>query len=83
MAIDGYTKWRNIASQSISGDGKWDASILQLTDAIAAESKPVLHVINLKTNIALACLQHPGPFPLASNQFDNRYPFDLSFPTAG
>ena len=50
MAVDDYAKWRNISSQSISGDGKWVAYVVQLTNAIPAESKPVLHLLNLETN---------------------------------
>jgi dipeptidyl aminopeptidase/acylaminoacyl peptidase len=48
--IDDYTKWRSIAGQAISGDGKWVATTLQLTNTIPAEAKPVLHLLNLETN---------------------------------
>jgi len=51
LTVDDYVKWRNIASQSISGDGKWVAYVLQLTNAIPAESKPILHLLNLETNV--------------------------------
>ncbi len=50
LTVDDYTKWRSIAGQEISGDGKWVAYTLQLTNTIAAESKPVLHLLNLETN---------------------------------
>jgi dipeptidyl aminopeptidase/acylaminoacyl peptidase len=51
LTVDDYVKWRNIASQSISGDGKWVAYVLQLTNAVPAESKPILHLLNLETNV--------------------------------
>ncbi|MCX6576605.1 MAG: hypothetical protein NTV82_09465 [Candidatus Aminicenantes bacterium] len=51
LTVDDYAKWRSIASQSISGDGKWVAYVLQLTNAIPAESKPILHLLNLETNV--------------------------------
>jgi dipeptidyl aminopeptidase/acylaminoacyl peptidase len=50
LTVDDYAKWRSIAGPSISGDGKWVAYVLQLTNAIPAESKPVLHLLNLETN---------------------------------
>jgi dipeptidyl aminopeptidase/acylaminoacyl peptidase len=49
MTVDDYTKWRSIAGQAISGDGKWVAYTLQLTNTIPAEAKPVLHLLNLET----------------------------------
>ena len=49
ITIDDYTKWRSISSQAISGDGKWVAYVLQLTNTISAEAKPVLHLLNLET----------------------------------
>lgn len=51
LIVDDYAKWRSIASPSISADGKWVAYVLQLTNAIPAESKPVLHLLNLETNV--------------------------------
>ena len=50
MTVDDYAKWRGIANQAISTDGKWVAYVLQLTNAIPAESKPVLHIVNIETN---------------------------------
>jgi dipeptidyl aminopeptidase/acylaminoacyl peptidase len=51
MTVEDYVKWRNIASQAISPDGKWVAYVLQLTNTIEAEAKPVLHLVNLETNV--------------------------------
>jgi len=50
LTVDDYAKWRDIASRAISGDGKWVAYVLQLTNTIPAEAKPVLHLLNLETN---------------------------------
>ena len=50
MTIDDYTKWRSIAGQEISPDGKWVAYTLQFTNTVPAESKPVLHLLKLDTN---------------------------------
>jgi len=49
MTIDDYTKWRSIAGQQISPDGKWVAYTLQTTNVVQAESKPALHLLNLET----------------------------------
>jgi len=50
MTVDDYAKWRNIASQAISADGKWVVYVLELANAVPAESKPELHLLNLETN---------------------------------
>jgi hypothetical protein len=34
----------------MSGDAKWVAYTLQLTNTIPAEAKPVLHILNLETS---------------------------------
>jgi len=51
MTIDDYTKWRSIERQAISGDGKWVACTLQTTNVVAAEAKPVLHLLNLENGV--------------------------------
>jgi len=51
MTVDDYAKWSNIASPSISADGKWVVYVIQLTNAVPAEAKPVLHLLNLETNV--------------------------------
>ncbi len=51
MTVDDYAKWRDIASREISGDGGWVAYVLQLTNTIPAEAKPVLHLLNLETDV--------------------------------
>ena len=53
MTVDDYAKWRDIASREISGDGRWVAYVLQLTNTIPAEAKPVLHLLNLETNVEM------------------------------
>jgi dipeptidyl aminopeptidase/acylaminoacyl peptidase len=50
LSVDDYTKWRSISGQEISGDGKWVAYGLQLTNVPQTETKPVLHLLNLETD---------------------------------
>jgi dienelactone hydrolase len=50
MTVEDYTKWRSITGQEISGDGKWVAYSLALTNVAPTETKPVLHLRNLQTN---------------------------------
>ncbi|HEX5216881.1 MAG TPA: prolyl oligopeptidase family serine peptidase [Vicinamibacterales bacterium] len=50
LTVDDYTKWRSISGQEISGDGKWVAYTLQLTNVPTTDTKPVLHLLNLETN---------------------------------
>jgi dipeptidyl aminopeptidase/acylaminoacyl peptidase len=50
LTVDDYVKWRDIAGRAISGDGGWVAYVLQLTNTVPAEAKPVLHLLNLETN---------------------------------
>ncbi len=50
MTVDDYTKWRNITSQELSADGKWVAYGVAFANTTTAESKPVLHLLNLETN---------------------------------
>jgi dipeptidyl aminopeptidase/acylaminoacyl peptidase len=49
LTVDDYTRWRSINSPEISGDGNWVAYTLQLTNTVAAEARPVLHLVNLET----------------------------------
>jgi len=50
LTVDDYTKWRSISGQEISGDGKWVVYGLSFTNTLPADSKPVLHLLNLETN---------------------------------
>ncbi|HMA54833.1 MAG TPA: hypothetical protein VKT17_10240, partial [Acidobacteriota bacterium] len=50
MTVDDYSKWRTIAGQVLSADGKWLAYVLELTNVIPGETKPVMHIVNLGTN---------------------------------
>ncbi|HUL75556.1 MAG TPA: prolyl oligopeptidase family serine peptidase [Vicinamibacterales bacterium] len=50
LTVEDYTRWRSISGQEISGDGKWVTYGLAFTNTAPAESKPVLHVLNLETN---------------------------------
>ena len=49
LAIDDYTKWRSIDGEKLSGDGRWVAYVLRQMNTIPAESKPVLHLLQLET----------------------------------
>ena len=51
LSIDDYTKWRSITGQEISGDGLWVSYVLQLTNVPTTDTKPVLHILNLETNV--------------------------------
>ena len=50
MTVDDYSKWRAISGQVLSADGKWLAYVLELTNVLPGETKPVLHIVNLGTN---------------------------------
>jgi dipeptidyl aminopeptidase/acylaminoacyl peptidase len=50
LTVDDYPKWRNITSQELSADGKWVAYGVAFANTTTAESKPVLHILNLETN---------------------------------
>ena len=50
LTVDDYVKWRNIASQELSGDGNWAAYVLQLSNTVVTEAKPVQHLLNLATD---------------------------------
>jgi len=50
LSLEDYTKWRTITGQALSGDGKWVAYVLQLTNTVPTDAKPVLHVKNLDSD---------------------------------
>jgi hypothetical protein len=50
MTVEDYAKWRTISAQALSPDGKWLAYVLELTNVMPGETKPVLHIVNLVTN---------------------------------
>jgi hypothetical protein len=49
LAIDDYPKWPSIDGEKLSGDGRWVAYVLRQMNTIPAESKPVLHLLQLET----------------------------------
>ncbi|MBP6715635.1 MAG: hypothetical protein KA205_02135, partial [Acidobacteria bacterium] len=49
LTVDDYPKWKSIAGQDISGDGKWVAYVLQSTNVPTTETKPILHIQNLES----------------------------------
>ena len=50
MTIDDYSKWRTISDQALSADGRWLVYVLELTNVMPGETKPVMHIVNLETN---------------------------------
>jgi dipeptidyl aminopeptidase/acylaminoacyl peptidase len=50
MTVDDYSKWRTISAQALSPNGKWLVYVLELTNVVPGESKPVMHLVNLETN---------------------------------
>jgi len=50
MTVDDYSKWKTISAQALSADGKWLVYVLELTNVVPAETKPVMHIVNLETN---------------------------------
>jgi len=60
MSIDDYTKWRSISDQQMSSDGKWVVYALALTNTTEAESKPVLHLLNVETSAEVTIADATG-----------------------
>ena len=50
LTIADYSRWRSIEGAEISPDGKWVAYALRFTNTLPADSKPLLHLVNLDTN---------------------------------
>jgi dipeptidyl aminopeptidase/acylaminoacyl peptidase len=61
LSVEDYTKWRSIASQEISPDGKWVAYVAQVTNVPTEDAKPVLHILNLETNADVSVPQATAP----------------------
>ena len=50
LTIDDYKRWRAVADEQLSPDGKWVAYVLRYTNVPAADVKPEVHILNLDTN---------------------------------
>ncbi len=50
LGIEDYTRWRSISGQQLSGDGKWVTYGLAFMNTAPADTKPVLHLLNLETS---------------------------------
>ncbi|HET7697192.1 MAG TPA: prolyl oligopeptidase family serine peptidase [Vicinamibacterales bacterium] len=50
LSVADYPKWRTISGQEISGDGNWVSYGQALTNTVAAESRPALHIVRVETN---------------------------------
>ena len=61
LTVEDYTKWRSLNSPEISGDGKWVAYVLQLTNTPTADAKPVLHIVNVETSAEVTVANGTGP----------------------
>jgi dipeptidyl aminopeptidase/acylaminoacyl peptidase len=50
LSVNDYTRWRTIDGAQISGDGRWVASTMRLTNLPNNDSKPELHLRNLDSD---------------------------------
>ena len=50
MTIDDYPRWRDIEGAQISADGQWVAYATRLTNVATADTKPMLHLVNVPRN---------------------------------
>src|ERR1043166_2263530 len=50
LSIEDYARWRTIEGAQLSGDGKYAAYVLRLTNVPQADTKPVMHLVNLDNN---------------------------------
>ena len=53
MTIEDYARWRTIETSQLSGDGKWVAYVLRLTNVPQADSKPALPQIKQSACVSL------------------------------
>ena len=51
LTVEDYSLWRSIGGSTISGDGRWVSYTLRFNNTPADEAKPVLHLLNLETNV--------------------------------
>ena len=49
LTIDDYSKWKSISGQELSPDGKWLVYVTRVSNVPTADSKPVLHLVELAT----------------------------------
>src|SRR5688572_15877451 len=50
LTVADYPKWRTLSGQEISGDGNWVSYGQALTNTVATEAKPVLHIVRVESN---------------------------------
>ena len=50
LTIDDYAKWRSIEGAQIAGNGQWVAYTLRYSNTLPQDSKPELHIRNLRTD---------------------------------
>ena len=61
LGVNDYTRWRTIESAQISGDGRWVASTMRLTNLPTNNSKPELHLRNLDTGAEVVIAHASNP----------------------
>lgn len=61
LGVNDYTRWRTIESAGISGDGRWVASVLRLTNVPTSDSKPELHLRNLDSGAEVVIAHASNP----------------------
>ena len=77
LTVEDYAKWKTIAGQDISDNGKWVTYTVQQTNTPPAEAKPVLHLKNLETN-ADVTVQHASGGTFSSDSKWIAYQVDPS-----
>jgi dipeptidyl aminopeptidase/acylaminoacyl peptidase len=62
LGVSDYTRWRSIEAAQISGDGRWVASVMRLTNVPTNDSKPELHLRNLDADkdVVIAHASNPA-----------------------
>ena len=62
LSVDDYTRWRSINNPEISGDGNWVGYVLQLTNIVAAQAKPEVHIYQSADESRTSwCRTRPAP----------------------
>src|SRR5258708_24982038 len=61
ITIEDYARWRTISGAQLSGDGKWVAYGLAFTNLPTADTKPVLHILNVDNSQDVAIPDGSNP----------------------
>ncbi len=82
LAVSDYAKWRAIDGAQLSPDGHWVVYGLSFTNTIAADAKPVLHILRLDTNQEVE-IPHATRGVFSSDSKWIVYQFDSTPPAGG